>query len=161
MPGYAGLCLGSAWPIPQIKGLVLCNLSGEDVYLPQNKSCMERLYRIKRSTTHREIHTYRGIIVYLEYHNRNWVPPPPPPPSEGVSPLGPKGGEATLSYGRDSVGSQFGRLDRKRGTLYTQWCAEFLRKCLYVNFSIVESSTDSYRNFAIFAAKWLRWGTLF
>jgi hypothetical protein len=31
MPGYAGLCLGSAWPIPQIKGLVLCNLSGEDV----------------------------------------------------------------------------------------------------------------------------------
>ena len=52
-------------------------------------------------------------------HRRNWFPPPPHP-DVSVSPsLDPKGGGATLSCSWVGGGTQFGRLDRRPGTLYT------------------------------------------
>ncbi len=53
-------------------------------------------------------------------HRRNWVPHPLPP-SECVLPRT-RRGEATLSCGWGSGGTQFGWQDRKPGTLYTLWC---------------------------------------
>ncbi len=47
-------------------------------------------------------------------------PPTPSPANECVSPIGPKGG-VTLACGRQGGGTQFGRLERKHGTLYTLW----------------------------------------
>jgi len=59
-------------------------------------------------------------------HRRNWVPPPPTSQASVSPPLDPKG-EATLSCG--GVGdTQFGRLDRKPGTLDTLWDGVSIQK---------------------------------
>ena len=68
----------------------------------------------------------RGIIVivYLEYQSVCPIvgigSPHPFSESERVSPLGSKGGEEHLFQVR-GWGTQFGRLDRRPGTLYTPW----------------------------------------
>ncbi len=60
---------------------------------------------------------------------RNWVPPlPPSHASECVAPLGPNGVREQHSLGGEGVGTQFGRLDRKPGTLYTLWTALLKQK---------------------------------
>ena len=61
----------------------------------------------------------RGIIVYIEYQSVcpfiGIGSPTLSPASQCVSPLGPKGGGATLE------GAQFRQIDRKPGILYILW----------------------------------------
>jgi hypothetical protein len=136
MRGYAWVLLGQSHK----SRALYCVIFQGRMYLPQNKSCMERLHRITRSTAHRKIILYvysihiqgesrdnvprRGIIVYLEYHSVCPIvrlgPPASPSPQVCLTPWTQRGGgrgRATLSCVWGSVGSQFGRPDRKLGTL--------------------------------------------
>ncbi len=49
----------------------------------------------------------------------NWLPSTPSSPSECIPPWNQMGGGVTLACGRGGGGTQFGRLERKPGTLYT------------------------------------------
>ncbi len=79
---------------------------------------------------------YSHRKMYIEYHipyvvfvpsSEMGPPAPPPPASECVPSLDPKVGKATIPGVRPwgVGGAQFGRLERKPGTLYTlcgTWC---------------------------------------
>jgi hypothetical protein len=94
-------------------------------YLPEDqRSCDVRgggrgtLFFIA-SVVERLKYTYCRIQECMP-HRRNWFPPTRSSESECVSPLGSKGGSNTLLQVR-GWGTQFGRLDRRPGTLYTLW----------------------------------------
>ncbi len=98
--GAAGLAIppcGTIWPIghqPNSVPLTLLSLSLRDYSIHRVPDCL----------------SFRW----------NWVTPPPPSPLASVSPPPePKGGEEQHSLADERRGTQFGRLERKPGTLYT------------------------------------------
>ncbi len=93
--------------------------------IPQNSS--ENLFGTRYDWRDLGLFSRKGINLHKVPEclslRRNWVPPPPPPYRVCLPPGYPKDGRATLAYGWGGGRTQFGRLDRKPGTLYTLWCS--------------------------------------